>query len=274
VFSDVHGDSWCLDVSKIENLITPKTKAIIVVHLYGMPANMFELMKFARAHNLYVIEDAAEAMFAKNGDAFVGSLGDIATFSLFGNKVLSSGEGGILVTNNTELASKVELLKGQGMDPNRRYWFPIIGFNYRMTNVAAAIFCAQFSRREFLVESRWKIYEIYDSFFADNEGITIQKDAIGITRSPWLYPLLVEGISRQQRDELISTLDSEGVETRPFFIPVHTMPPYKAFPPRNSLENTERLSSTGFNLPTFPDLDHRQVSQVAELVLKTISKIR
>ena len=274
VFSDVHGDSWCLDVSKIENLITPKTKAIIVVHLYGMPANMGELMKFARAHNLYVIEDAAEAMFAKNGDAFVGSLGDIATFSLFGNKVLSSGEGGILVTNNTELASKVELLKGQGMDPNRRYWFPIIGFNYRMTNVAAAIFCAQFSRREFLVESRWKIYEIYDSFFADNEGIIIQKDAIGVTRSPWLYPLLAEGISLQQRDEIISTLDSEGVETRPFFIPVHTMPPYRAFPPRNSLENTERLSTTGFNLPTFPDLDHRQVSQVAELVVKTISKIR
>ena len=274
VFSDVQKDSWCLDVGDIEKLITPRTKAIIVVHLYGMPASMNEIIQIARAHNLYVIEDAAEAMFAKYADAYVGSLGDIATFSLFGNKVLSSGEGGILVTSSAELANRVELLKGQGMDPNRRYWFPIIGYNYRMTNVAAAIFCAQFSRRKFLLEQRWKIYEIYDSFFADRDGITIQSDANGVTRSPWLYPLLVEGITRGQRDEIISSLDSDGVETRPFFIPVHTMPPYRLFQPRNSLENTERLSSTGFNLPTFPDLEHDKVSRIAELVIKTISRLR
>jgi perosamine synthetase len=274
IFADVQEDSWCISADDILKLITSKTKAIIVVHLYGMPANMNEIMKIAQAHNIRVIEDAAEAMFAKYGNSFVGCIGDIATFSLFGNKVLSSGEGGILTTNDKNLAHKVELLKGQGMDANRRYWFPVIGFNYRMTNVAAAIFCAQFAKRESLLERRWKVYSIYDEFFTDVNGITIQVDVQGVTRSPWLYPILLNEVTRERKDKIMAILDSKGIETRPFFIPVHTMPPYATVIPRIGLEKTEKLSRIGLNLPTFPDLQVDQAAWIADTVLNVVNETR
>lgn len=274
VFVDVQEDSWCISPDDILKLITSKTKAIIVVHLYGMPANMNEIMKIAQAHNIRVVEDAAEAMFAKYGNSYVGGIGDIATFSLFGNKILSSGEGGIVTTNNRDLAEKVELLKGQGMDPSRRYWFPVVGFNYRMTNVAAAIFCAQFARRQSLIERRWQVYSTYDEIFSGVDGITIQLDAQGVTRSPWLYPILLNQVTEEKKYKIMAVLESKGIETRPFFIPIHTMPPYATFKPRLELDKTEKLSRIGLNLPTFPDLQVKQAAWIADTLLNVVNETR
>ena len=139
VFVDSEPDTWNIDPAKIEEAITEKTKGIIAVHIYGHPADMAPIMEIAKKHNLFVVEDAAEAHGALYNGQKVGSIGHSSTFSFFGNKIITCGEGGALVTNDSHLASKAKLLKGQGMDPNRRYWFPIIGYNYRMTNMQGAV---------------------------------------------------------------------------------------------------------------------------------------
>ena len=271
VFADVEKESWCIDPNQITQLITPKTKAIIAVHLYGMPATMNKIIEIGRKYGLYVIEDAAEAMFAKYGNTMTGNLGDISTFSLFGNKVLTSGEGGIITTNDEKIASEIEILRGQGMDPNRRYWFPKIGFNYRMTNVAAAIFCAQFERREELQEKRWAVYNIYDGVFSTCKEIQIQVNLQDRTRSPWLYPVIIGKECKRNREQVMSDLHSKLIETRPFFTPIHELPPYKIFKPKLSMKVTNSLARAGFNLPTFPDLPLSQVHKIAKSLVESVS---
>jgi perosamine synthetase len=154
VMIDAEPRTWNINPCLIEEKITPRTRGIIVVHLYGHPVDMDPVIEIARRHGLFVLEDAAEAHGAIYKGQVAGSIGDIATFSFFGNKVLSTGEGGMVVTNDPELASKIRLLKDQGMDPNRRYWYPVIGYNYRMTNVAAAIGLAQVEKADWHIQQR------------------------------------------------------------------------------------------------------------------------
>ncbi len=271
VFADVEKDSWCINPDDIIKLITPRTKAIIAVHLYGMPASMDVIMRIGRDYGIYVIEDAAEAMFAKFGEKMTGSMGDVSTFSLFGNKVLTSGEGGIITTNSDRISHEIEILRGQGMDPERRYWFPKIGFNYRMTNVAAAIFCAQFQRKNELQNERWKIYKAYDDFFADLEGIQLQINLSNRSRSPWLYPIILTEECKKTRDEIMADLHNNGIETRPFFNPIHEMPPYQSFPPKLSMKVTNWLATRGLNLPTYPGLKMSEVEKIAQCLVKLIT---
>ena len=162
VFCDVSKETWCMTYESIEKVITKRTKCIIVVHLYGNVANMDQVNLLARKRNIKVIEDAAEATFAKFNRKPVGSLSDVATFSFYGNKIITSGEGGALTTNNNDLAKQIRLLKGQGMSDTKRYFFPIIGYNYRMTNICAAILCAQLERVDTLIEKRERINHLYE----------------------------------------------------------------------------------------------------------------
>lgn len=145
VFADVDPVTWTLNPAEVERKITPRTRAIIAVHLYGHPVEMGQIQKLAKNHKLFIIEDAAEAHGAEYKGRRIGSIGDIATFSFYGNKIITTGEGGMIVTNDDTLARQSRLLKGQGMDPERRYWFPMLGYNYRMTNIQAAIGLAQWS---------------------------------------------------------------------------------------------------------------------------------
>jgi perosamine synthetase len=161
VFADIEADTWCLSPEAVAAAVTERTKAVVVVHLYGMPASMRELRAVADRHGLAIVEDAAEAPFAEYRGSPTGGLGDIATFSFFGNKIVSCGEGGAVTTDDDDLAARVELLRGQGMDPRRRYWFPEVGYNYRLTNVAAALLCAQLERRTDLLAARWHVYQRY-----------------------------------------------------------------------------------------------------------------
>src|SRR5262249_49807322 len=146
-----------LDVARLEEKITPRTKGILVVHLYGHPADMDPILALAAKHGLFVVEDAAEAHGALYRGRKVGGLGHAATFSFYGNKILTTGEGGMVTTNDAAYAGKVRILRGQGMDPERRYWFPTVGYNYRMTNVAAAIGLAQLEQIEEFMSKRWEI---------------------------------------------------------------------------------------------------------------------
>lgn len=267
VFVDVDPATWCIDPEKIEAAITEKTKAIIAVHLYGHPADMDRINKIAAKHNLRVVEDAAEAPLATYKSKLVGGLGDVATFSFYGNKLFTSGEGGALTTNDPDLEKRLRLYRGQGMDPNRRYWFPVTGYNYRLTNVCAAMLCAQLERRDEIMRRRLEIYDLYTSQLKDVVGIGLQPKASWAEISPWLYCITVDedefGVGR---DVLMSKLLESGIDTRPFFIPLHTMPPFsqKSASRGELLPATISLGASGINLPTFTQMTDEQVQSVCD----------
>jgi len=267
VFADVEWGSWGLDPASVQRVMTSRTKAVVAVHLYGMPASMAALRELTSAAGITLVEDAAEAPFATYRGRPTGGLGDVAAFSFYGNKIVTSGEGGAVTTDDDELAARVELLRGQGMDPDRRYWFPVIGYNYRLTNVAAAMLCAQLSRRNELLEGRWRCYHSYTEAIRDVPGLSSQVDLEDRTRSPWLYPLLVDEPYAQSASQLMARLALAGIETRPFFIPIHLLPPYQgAGGPRVELPVTQWLADHGLSLPTFADLPETQLAQIGALL--------
>jgi len=266
VFVDVDPVSWCLDPALAAAAITDRTRAIMAVHLYGQPADMDAFAALAAAHSLTVIEDAAEAPLAEYRGRPTGSLGAGGTFSFYGNKILTSGEGGALTTNDDELAARMKLFRGQGMDLSRRYFFPVIGYNYRLTNIAGALLCAQLSRRAHLMERRKDVYTRYTAHLSDVAGIEMQRDVPQQTRAPWLFSILVNPEFGRTRDELANTLAAQGIETRPFFIPIHTLPPYVDPAGTLDLPVTVRLGQRGLNLPTFSQMTGDQVDAVCEAI--------
>jgi perosamine synthetase len=275
VFVDVDPATWCIDPARVAEAITSRTRAIIPVHLYGHPAAMDEIMALAAGADLKVIEDAAEAFGATYKGRPVGALGHIGTFSFYGNKILTSGEGGAVTCNDAELCDRMRLLRGQGMDPNRRYFFPIIGYNFRLTNVAAAMLCAQLERSDKLLKRRRDIYELYQSLLGNLPGLHMQPQAVDVTVAPWLFSMVVdESRTGLSRDELMRRLDQRGVETRPFFIPIHDLPAYaNASRQRGtSLPVTDLLASRGLNLPTFTNLADEQIEFICDQVKEALAE--
>lgn len=268
VFVDVDPETWCLDPSLIEAAVTPRTKGIIAVHLYGHPADMDRINHIAAVHGLWVVEDAAEAPLAEYKGRRVGSMSRIATFSFFGNKVLTSGEGGAITLNDENLLLRARTLRGQGVDPNRRYFFPVIGYNFRLTNIAAAILCAQIERAETILARRQDIFDTYESLLAGCPGVGFQPVADWAKRSPWLFCVTIDpaGFGRT-RDELAEHLLKNGVDTRPFFHPLHRLPPYREQAAGGAaLPHTERLSEQGINLPTYASLEAEQIGTICTLI--------
>lgn len=267
VFVDSHPDYWCINPSKLEEKITKKTKAIIPVHLYGNPCNMDPIMKTAKDYNLYVIEDCAEAHGAEYKDRKVGTFGDIACFSFYGNKIITTGEGGMCLTNDEDLAQKIRVLRDHGMDIKRRYWHEVIGFNYRMTNLQAALGVAQLEKIDNFIERKRKTAKIYGSFLKNVHGVVLHPEMPWAKNVYWLYSILINdkcyGISR---DELMAKLAENGIETRRFFYPMHFMPPYKKYAANCQFPVTEKLSSSGINLPSSVKLTEKEIYELAQLL--------
>lgn len=264
IFVEADSDTWNLDPAKLEEKITPRTKAILVVHLYGNPVDMDPVMRIAREKNLYVIEDAAEAHGARYQGEMVGSIGNISTFSFFGNKVITTGEGGMVVTNDDALAAKVSLLKGQGVDPMKSYWHTVVGYNYRMTNIQAAIGLAQLENIDHQIMQRQKVEERYHEKLADlSDYLVFQKPTPGSTPVCWMFSVLLRETVSFERDEVMNLLAMAGIETRPLFYPITQLPPYvcdETFPV------AERIASRGMNLPTHSLMTTEQVDYVCQTI--------
>ncbi|MFD1179407.1 DegT/DnrJ/EryC1/StrS family aminotransferase [Paenibacillus puldeungensis] len=261
VLVDCEKDSWNMDPKKIEEKITSKTKGIIVVHLYGHPADMGPIMEIAKKHNLFVIEDAAEAHGAEYKGQVIGSIGDVATFSFFGNKVISTGEGGMVTTNNSELAERMKLLRGQAMDPHKRYWFNEVGYNYRMTNIQAALGLGQLENIEWHLGQRRRVAAQYiDSLAQYNDLFTLQPEMPWAKHTYWMISILLSDKIKASRDEIMSLLDADGIETRPLFYPMHQMPPY--FEEDANYPVADRVSSRGFNIPTNATLTDEEIEYI------------
>lgn len=270
VFVDSHPDYWCLDPEKIEKAITPKTRAIIPVHLYGHPSDMDLIMKIAKKDKLYVIEDACESHGAEYKGKKVGSFGDISCFSFYGNKIITTGEGGMCLTNNRELKEKMQILRDHGMNLKKKYWHEIIGFNYRMTNLQAAIGIAQLKKLDKFIVKKRKIANWYSQELNDLENrgfLTLHPEMPWVKGVFWMYSLLVEDKFNLDRDDLIKGLEKEGIETRPLFYPVHLMPPYRSFCGGN-FPIAQRLSSFGLSLPSNVRLLREDVRAISKSIRK------
>jgi perosamine synthetase len=266
VFVDSHPEYWCIDPSKIEEKIDSQTKAMIVVHLYGHPCDMDEIMRIAKDYGLYVIEDCAEAHGAEYKRRKVGSFGTISCFSFYGNKIITTGEGGMCLTNNEELANKMRILRDHGMNPHKKYWHDVIGFNYRMTNLQAALGVAQLKKIDFLIIKRRQIAIVYKKLLKDLPTVTPAPEMPWAKSVYWLYSVLLENVLR---DDIIDHLEREGIETRPFFYPQHVLPPYKR---GLTLPVAEELSAKGLNLPSGPQLSESEIQEVVESLSKALER--
>jgi perosamine synthetase len=268
VFADSRPDTWCVDPDSVARLVTPRTKGIIPVHLYGHPCDMRPLLETARRHGLWVVEDCAEAQGATYEGRMVGTFGAVAAFSFFGNKIISTGEGGMMTTDDDALAERLRLLRGQGMDPARRYWHPTLGYNYRMTNIEAAIGLAQMERVDELVGARQRVARWYRERLGRLPGLTHPAEAPPATNVFWLYSVLAE--SRARRDELMAGLEEAGVETRPFFYAAHHFPMYAGARTDRGCPVACDLSSRGINLPTSAYLKEEDVDWIARAVAELV----
>jgi len=271
VFVDCEPETWNMDPDLIEVRITPRTKAIIVVHLYGHPVDMDVVNSLARRYDLFVIEDAAEAHGAKYKGRMVGSMGHIATFSFFGNKVISTGEGGMVVTNDERLANTVRQLKDQGMDPNRRYWSPVVGYNYRMTNITAAIGLAQVEKIEWHIQRRIEVARWYKENLRAVPGLSWQVEKPHTRHVFQFFTIVLNSDFPLGRDEVIAHFASRGIEGRPVVYPMHTLPPYRDLVRGQTFPIAERIAYHGINLPTFAGLNRADVDYVCECLAECLT---
>lgn len=271
VLVDVEEQSWCIDPSAFERAITPRTKAVIPVHLYGQPCDMGQIMALANVHNISVIEDCAEAHGAEYSGRKVGGFGHINCFSFFGNKIITTGEGGICLTDDENLAEKMRVLRDHGMSKERRYWHDEIGFNYRLTNLQAAIGVAQLERIDEILYKRERIREWYQDGLEKCKVLKMQ-ERLPLRKSVnWLFSCLLQ--ERIDRDELISKAKSKGVDIRPFFFPLHEMPIYSQYGRAEDLPVSKKLSSIGISLPTVLSFSEENYNTIMQIITEVIEEL-
>lgn len=261
VFIDSDQQTWQMASSQIENNITSRTKAILAVHLYGHPCEMDTILFLAKKYNLYVIEDCAEAFGSLYKGQSVGTFGDISTYSFFGNKTITTGEGGMVITNNSKLYESVIHIKGQGLAKNREYFHDIIGYNYRMTNICAAIGCAQLEKANDLISKKILIAKWYEENLKELP-IVFHSETENIKHSFWMISILLK--DSDERDKIRILLKENGIETRPTFYPVHLMPMY--FNNEITLPIAEELGNRGINLPSYPELEYKDVDYICNKI--------
>jgi len=261
VLVDIEKDFWTIDPSEIRKAITSKTKAIMPVHIYGQPCNMDEINKIAEENNLLVIEDAAEAHGAEFGKKKVGSFGEVGCFSFFANKVITTGEGGMCVTNSEKLYHKMRLLRDHGMSKEKKYWHDEVGFNYRMTNLQAAIGCAQLEKIETILKQREKLEERYRKLFNELSHIDFQKTDPKRKKITWLVSILTK---EGERDTHLKNLIDNHVDVRPFFYSLGSMPVYKKYLFSN--KNSLNISGRGINLPTHQRVGAFEINKIKNIL--------
>lgn len=266
VLVDCEPDTWNVDPGRIAEAITARTVGIVPVHLYGHPCDMAAITQIADMNGLWVLEDAAEAHGAEIDGRRVGSFGRAAAFSLYGNKIVTTGEGGVIVTDDAELDAKMRLLRGQGMDPERRYWFTEVGFNYRMTNPAAALGCAQLSKIDRLIEKHREIARWYREELGREGGLVLPTERPGTRNVQWLSSVRLRSAETEPvlRDQWMARLSADGIETRPFFPPMHSLPIYRQA--AGSWPVADRIARSGINLPSSPRLERSDVAYIADRV--------
>jgi perosamine synthetase len=262
-------DTWNMDPDEIERALTPRTRAIVVVHTYGHPARIDRIMDIARRHDLRVVEDAAEALGAKAFGTEVGSFGHLAIFSFYANKFLTTGEGGMVVTNDAGLCERLRAKRNLcfGPDEESRFIHREIGFNYRMTNLQAAMGLVQLQHLDEAIDAKVSIARHYNQLLRDVPGITLPPNSAWGRNVYWVYGILIEPPFGRDRRWVQDNLKAEGVETRRFFHPLHQQPIMSQFGIRRSYHRSVELADRGLYLPSYVGMNAADVQRVSECLI-------
>lgn len=271
VFVDVSPDHWTVQLPAIEEAHSQLVKAIIPVHIYGLACDIKQLGQWAASNDVRVIEDSAEALGGSHNGEPVGGSGDFSTWSLYGNKVITSGEGGIVTTRDPRLYSKARSLRGQGMSPSRRYFFDEAGYNFRMSNVAGALALSQWRSISSKLLDRRRVFDSYKSLLG--EYVKTPTPLPNTLQAPWQFTASIPGFSYEQTLQVAQHLASRGVETRPVFYPLPDMPAFRQFKSYGVVAASQ-IASSSLSLPTFPQLSESDICFVASTVIEGISKVR
>jgi perosamine synthetase len=269
ILADVDPDTLCLDPASVRSLITSRTRAIMPVHLYGHPADMDALSEIADAHGVAIIEDAAEAHGAEYKGRRVGGFGKCGVFSFYGNKVITTGEGGMLTTDDGEFYQRARRLRDHAMSPQRRYFHEERGFNYRITNLQAALGVAQLERIDEFLDRRTEIMNWYNSEIATSDRVRLNRVKNWAKSAFWMICLEVDWFDDARRDAFMQALKGRGIDSRPYFCPMSSMPMYKQTP----LAVSAHKARTGLNLPSYFELTKADVQRIASDVNAILKEI-
>lgn len=268
VLVDSDAERWTIAPALVEQAITDRTKAIVAVHIYGHPAETGPLSDIARRHNLWLVEDASEAHGAEYRGRRVGSLGDVAAFSMYANKMVTTGEGGMITTSNKEIAALARCLRSYGFSPERHFYHRFAGYNYKMGNLQAAIGVAQLKRFDELVEARIRNARLYREALSGIKGLVFQPELSYVKNVFWMFALLVMDDFGMTRDELRGRLARRGIETRNFFVPVHLQPVYSELYKGKQFPVSEMLMRRGLYLPSSAKLTDGEIEFIADTIAK------
>ncbi len=266
---DSESDTWNMDVKQIEKYVTKKTKAILTVHIYGHPVDMDPLIKIAKNHNLFVIEDAAEAQGAEYKGKKVGCLSTIGCLSFYANKTITTGEGGMVLTNDKKIIDRVNLLKNLAFEVPR-YLHRFAGYNYRMPNFVAALAVSQMERIETIVNKKRQIAKLYNKYLGNTKGIVIPVEKPYAKSTYWMYGIVIEPAEfGRTREQVMKKLLDLGVDSRAFFIPMNIQPVFKEMGFFNgvSCPVAENLGINGLYLPSGYDLNEKQIKEISFKVI-------
>jgi perosamine synthetase len=271
VFADILRDTWCIDPISLERKITDKTKAIIVVHLYGSVCDMDSIRAIGKKYDLPIIEDAAEAVGSEYHGKRVGSIGDFGVFSFHGTKSFTTGEGGAIISNCSELADRISTICNQGRRPEQHimFWVDELGLKYKMSNLDAALGVAQFERFDEIVNKKREIFGWYKDALAEVPDIAINVEHPGTKNLFWMPSIIFGDSYHFDRDTLIKKMNAEGIGLRPFFYPVSMFPMFES-----AEDNVVSWSlyKTGINLPSYHDMKKEDVATVVFELLETIQQ--
>lgn len=267
VMVDVDFKTWCLDPDAVNKAVTKKTKAICAVHLYGNACDMRRLRAIARRHGIFLIEDAAQAVFSSYKGRYLGTWGDVGTFSFHATKTLAMGEGGCVATRDKKRFKSMKTLSNHGMPSRGTYWHEVVGYNFRLTNLHAAIGLAQLEQSQRIIQSRKRIYNAYHKRLSSVEGITFQVPADIQGTVFWTAAFRVnQDVFKISRDDMIAALRSKGIETRPGFIAVSQLPLYKGRR-MHAMPNAEQLGREVISLPSYSQLTAKDIDYICDAVI-------
>jgi len=271
IFVDILPDSWCLDPDRLEQAITPRTKAIVAVHLYGNLCDMDRLLAIGEKHGIPVIEDAAEAIGSVYHGKRAGSMGKFGVFSFHGTKTMTTGEGGMFVTNDPDLYERVLTLSnhGRARGQTKQFWPDMVGFKYKMSNIQAAIGCAQMERIEELTSRKREIFHYYRENLASLPGITMNPEPAGIVNGAWMPTLVYDPESKISREALQAAFASANVDARVFFWPLTSLPMFE-----EQRQNTQswEIPTRAINLPSYHDMTKNEQDRVIEVVNSEVNE--
>jgi perosamine synthetase len=272
VLVDSDPQTWTMDVSQVEARITPRTRAIMAVHIYGHPVDMQPLLDLAAKHNLQVIEDAAEAHGAEYRGQRAGSFGCSSCFSFYANKLLTTGEGGMLLVDDDALAERARRLRNLGFQPSRRFLHTELGFNFRLTNLQAALGLAQVARMDEIVARKRRMGQAYTERLSEVAGLELQVQQPWAKSVYWMFGVVLREATALSAEELARRLEARGVQTRPFFLGMHEQPVLRdrGLFARETYPVADRLARQGLYLPSGLGLDEAHIDRVCQAVREAV----